>query len=217
MTEKFDSLLKSIEDKIKDAPVVPPPSKESDPAPSLEFPRNSGIPKRYLSPGWVPNAKEEWRCPYTKARKVVSESGILSLVGGRGSGKTRLAIEVARRISAKGTRYVTAMDIFLRLQSCYRKNSEETELGILKELSKTSILIVDEVQERGNTEWEDRILTHLVDKRYGAMVPTIMIANLKPVELRDRLGPSIIDRMHEGGGLLEIAGTSHRRKSHGSN
>ena len=82
---------------------------------------------------------------------------------------------------------------------------------MLQELARARILVLDEIQERGNTEWEDRVLTHLIDKRYGAMLPTILIANLKPNELKERLGPSIIDRMHEGGGLLEIAGQSHRK------
>ena len=211
--KEFEQVVRSLEEEIAKAPEERPPE-QHQPAPcSLRFPPSSGVPLRYREEGWAPTAAEEWRCPYSKARKVVRNKGILSLVGGRGTGKTRLAIEVARRISAKGTKYVTAMDVFLRLQACYRKSAEETELSILKELGSARVLILDEVQERGNTEWEDRILTHLIDKRYGNMLPTIVIANLKPEELKDRLGPSIMDRMHAAGGLLEITGTSHRRKS----
>jgi len=212
MNRKIEDMLKDMEAKIKDAPVShPEPSREPTP-PSLVFPHQNGVPKRYREPEWSPDDPGEWREPYTKARAVLKGGGILSLVGGRGSGKTRLAIEVARRIDPKGTRYMAAMDVFLRLQACYRPAANETEVQVLRELSRCRVLILDEIQERGNSEWEDRILTHLIDKRYGSLLPTVLIANLKPDELKKRLGPSIMDRMAEGGGLLEITGASHRRK-----
>ena len=75
-----------------------------------------------------------------------------------------------------------------------------------------SMLILDEVQERGNTAWEDRILTHILDRRYGAMVPTIIIANLTESALVECLGDSIISRLTETGGVIEIDGPSHRLK-----
>ena len=205
--------IERLEAEIKTAPFVQVEEPVSqDTPPCLDFTVKSGVPKRYRQPDWLPTDKDDWKTPYMKARKIISAGATLSLIGGRGTGKTRLAIEVCRRLDAKGTRYLSAMDVFLRLQACYRKDANETELAVLQELSKVRLLIIDEVQERGNTEWEDRVLTHLIDKRYGAMLPTVLIANLKPAELRDRLGASIMDRMHEGGGMLEIAGDSHRRK-----
>ena len=212
MNTRVDRMLKRIEASIEDAPESHPEPPRAPTAVSLVFPDQNGVPKRYRQPEWSPDDPGEWREPYTKARAVLKEGGILSLVGGRGSGKTRLAIEVARRMDAKGTRYMAAMDVFLRLQACYRPAATETEVVVLQQLSRCRVLILDEIQERGNSEWEDRILTHLIDKRYGSMLPTVLIANLKPDELKKRLGPSIMDRMAEGGGLLEITGTSHRRR-----
>ena len=212
MNQKIDQMMRGLEAAIKTAPETRTDAPQEAPAVSLDFPPQNGIPKRYRASSWSPDDPGEWREPYTKARKVIKAGAILSLVGGRGSGKTRLAIEVARRVNAKGTKYMSAMDVFLRLQACYRKTAKETEVNVLNELSRCQVLILDEVQERGNTEWEDRVLTHLIDKRYGALLPTILIANLRPDELKKRLGSSIIDRMAEGGGLLEVTGQSHRRK-----
>lgn len=211
-SNNFESLIGNLEKQMQSAPDNRPVADTTKVPRSVEFATNAGIPLRYRDSNWIPSDRDDWKTPYLKARKVIGDSGILSLIGGRGTGKTRLAIEVCRRINAKGTRYMAAMDVFLRLQACFRTGAKETELAVLQELSRAKILILDEVQERGNTEWEDRVLTHLIDKRYGLMLPTILIANLKPSELRDRLGASIIDRMHEGGGMLEIAGPSHRRK-----
>jgi DNA replication protein DnaC len=72
------------------------------------------------------------------------------------------------------------------------------------------MLVIDEAQERGGTPWEDRILNHIIDRRYAAMIPTIIIANAKPDALVASLGESIADRMRETGGIIEITGTSHR-------
>ena len=212
MSQKIDKLLANLETARDEAPDKRQVSRAPQPQRTIQFRTGNGIPKRYREADWRPDNCERWKGLYEKARNVIKAKSILSLVGGRGTGKTRLAIEVARRVDAIGTEYLTAMDVFLGLQASYRKDSSESELSILKKLGSKRILIIDEVQERGNTEWEDRILTHLIDKRYGAMLPTILIANLKPEELSVRLGPSIMDRMHEGGGLLEVTGQSFRKK-----
>ena len=112
----------------------------------------------------------------------------------------------------KGT-YTTAMEIFLRIRASFGKTAKETEHDITGELSKCRLLIIDEVQERGNTAWEDRILTHIIDKRYSDLKPTIVIANLTADALAAGLGESIVSRMQETGGIIEVTGESHRIKS----
>ena len=53
----------------------------------------------------------------------------------------------------------------------------------MDELATTKLLIIDEVQERAESGFENRLLTHLIDARYAAMRPTIIIANLAKREL----------------------------------
>ena len=54
------------------------------------------------------------------------------------------------------------------------------------------------------------MLTHLLDARYGAIRPTIVIANLTREALPACLGDSITSRLTETGGVLEITGPSFR-------
>lgn len=132
------------------------------------------------------------------------------MIGGRGTGKTRMAAEVVRdRLPIPAT-YTTAMDIFLRIRESYAKRSEETERQIVDRMAKVPLLIIDEIQERGNTEWEGRILTHIMDRRYGAMKATIIIGNLLPEAMTANLGESVVSRITENGGIYRFNGPSHR-------
>jgi DNA replication protein DnaC len=138
--------------------------------------------------------------------------GITALVGGRGTGKTRMAAEVCREFASSDPTYTTAMELFLRIRSTYDRDSKESEKSVIEDLADASILVIDEVQERGNSEWEDRLLTHIIDRRYGNERPTILIANLTKKELAGSLGASIVSRLQETGGVIEMTGPSHRTK-----
>jgi DNA replication protein DnaC len=51
----------------------------------------------------------------------------------------------------------------------------------------------------------------LIDARYGAKRPTILIANLSKDELGKSLGPSIVDRASENGRRIDFTWNSYRR------
>jgi hypothetical protein len=53
----------------------------------------------------------------------------------------------------------------------------------------------------------------VLDKRHGAMRPTILIGNLTARDAVARIGASITDRMHQGGGFIEMSGPSKRREA----
>lgn len=169
----------------------------------------TGVPARYRAP-WERPEDEVWQKQFSRVLACIRSGGIIGLIGNRGTGKTRLAAEVLRDINRIHGRYVTAMGLFLRIRGTYGKRSAESEAAIVKEFAEAPALILDEIQERGNSEWEDRLLTHVLDARYGEMRPTIMIANLTREALSAQLGESINSRLTETGGILEMTGPSHR-------
>jgi len=70
--------------------------------------------------------------------------------------------------------------------------------------------VIDEIGKRGDTDWENNLLFHLLDKRYQDMTDTIVLANLTAEEMAKSLGPSLSDRMSETGGLIECTWPSRR-------
>ena len=121
-----------------------------------------------------------------------------------------MAAELAFAVGS--SRYRTAMRFFLEVRATFRKNSESSEMEVIDELAKSDLLILDEIQERGETPFEDRLLTHVIDARYAAMKPTILIANLSKSDLAESLGKSIVDRARENGKSIEFTWPSYRQQ-----
>lgn len=140
-------------------------------------------------------------------------------VGPRGTGKTQFAVQAcAVSINAQWPdkkdlpRYTHAMDLFLRIREAFRSDSSMSEREALKMYTSPKLLVIDEIQERGQTAWEDRMLTYVVDARYAAMKDTILIGNVLGTKLAETIGDSIYSRATECGGLIEFTGPSHRKK-----
>ncbi len=106
--------------------------------------------------------------------------------------------------------YTTAAALFVEIRSSYDPNSTHKELDVLKKFSEPHLLVIDEAQVRGNTPFEDRTLTDLVDRRYGMQRDTLIISNLTRAELPKAMGPSIISRLHECGDVIECNWPSFR-------
>ncbi len=169
---------------------------------------NAGLPerlKRALTPigdGWL---KVDGRL---KAR--AGSGFIIALCGPRGTGKTQLAGSLARFCAGSGRSviYKTAMSIFLDIQATFGgKGSTEK---VLSALTAPKVLIIDEAQERGETPWEDRLLGHLIDRRYGAMRDTLLLSNQTKVEFLKSIGDSVASRIVETGGIAVCDWPSYR-------
>lgn len=180
------------------------------------------FPKRHvLNAATVGKTENDsWHEKAAYVAKMIQANSLVVLIGTRGGGKTQLATSVTldampRLFAAekyKPACYFTAQDIFRDIRSSYR-NSGRNESSIVDELTTCALLIIDEIHERGQTAFEDRLLVEIIDKRYGAMLPTLIIGNLKPEEFAKQLGPSIADRCREGGGIVVLDGPSHRAQS----
>jgi DNA replication protein DnaC len=115
---------------------------------------------------------------------------LIGLVGNRGAGKTQLAVELMKQLVQKGrpALFRTAMEIFMRFKASYRSGSAESELDILRAHRRPSLLVIDEVARRGESEWENNMLFELLNQRYADMTDTILTCNLSAAELEASLG-----------------------------
>ena len=133
---------------------------------------------------------------------------ITAFLGDRGTGKT---IEACRMIyrwcehttneKAVAARYTKALQIFMAIREAYQTGSKQTEKQLVEEFLRPHLLVIDEIQQRSESTWENNLLTHIIDRRYDAMRATIIIGNLTPAELGEQLGESITSRMTETGGI----------------
>jgi DNA replication protein DnaC len=98
----------------------------------------------------------------------------------------------------------------LDLRDASRNDSKTSEKQVLKKLEDVGLLVIDEFQERGESQWENRIVKNLIDKRYSDGRPTIIIANMTRGDMGAALGDSVKDRVRECGCVIEFNWTSYR-------
>jgi DNA replication protein DnaC len=188
-----------------------------------------GFPKRYE------NATEAtgdgWTAHYRQALATIDSGGIVVMYGAHGTGKTRMSWELARKCNpmdatvsvggvgwTTGRRdrpaiYTTAVGLFREIRGTYSKDAEFSETQIIKKHTDAGLLVIDEMQERGKTEFEDRELTSIIDERYAHERPTIIITNYTREKLAASLSQAVLDRIRENGCGLNFNWTSFRKQS----
>jgi DNA replication protein DnaC len=161
------------------------------------------------------------------AFKSLRKGGVVVLYGDRGTGKTFMAYDLAQaagqfhdplfpinefhQCKPRPAIYRTAMRVFLEIRDTFRRGSERSELQVMNEFSSAALLVIDEIQERGESTFEDQKLTAIIDARYQHGRPTLIIGNYATkAEFSKSVSPSILSRMQEGGGAIQCSWPSFR-------
>jgi DNA replication protein DnaC len=154
--------------------------------------------------------------------------GLLLLLGPTGRGKTVMSVLLAMARQEEGLKpglFLTAFSLFTGVKSTYgghKKTSSQYLYGDTKPMvitaddliakwSEAPFLVIDEVQTRSETSWEDGLLDEIVNARYAEMLPTVLIANFTPEDAQKNLGPRIMDRARECGGIVNCNWSSYRQ------
>ena len=170
-----------------------------------------------------------WLDSFGDCTRLLGTGALIALIGNRGTGKTQLGCDLIRWVCEReaekpnppsmridgqtpkppegGWRrrevalYSKALSLFIDLRSCYRDGGPGEE-SVVSGFCKIPLLVIDEIHERGNTDWEDRMLVHIVDRRYDTMLDTVLIGNVAPDQLQKQLGASIVSRIQECGRVV---------------
>lgn len=192
----------------------------------LKWRSRCGIPARFQKTRFE-TFKLDWIPKLTKAFKVCQDfaekfpleqsrgyhSLFLFSEESVGIGKTHLAASIAHRIIDRWdgeeitcpVKFISEPDLYTRITSTYdRKDRNETEADILKELIAVRLLIIDDIGKRSvvDPNFVQRIMFSIIDGRYKAMLPIVLTSNLNPDELGvytggSRRSDAIIDRVME--------------------
>lgn len=175
--------------------------------------RHSGFFPRHM------RATEAGGLRFDKADQVMqaydslTDGAIVALIGPRGTGKTQLACVLAHQLlkdAGLDPMYLVTQDYFSGVKQSFGTATSAPDPR--KRARQCGLLILDEVQERHETAFEDLELRLLIDHRYGHERPTLLIANQTPDEFSKSMGPSIVSRAQEGGTALVCDWASFRSK-----
>jgi len=168
----------------------------------------AGLPQRHRDRTATDWPGKAWE----RVGEAILAGGTVALVGKRGTGKTQMAAELvksATRGLGKSAWYTRADDLFDAMRAEFDGKGRGK---IMQRAARVGLLVIDELQVRFDSAFEDRELTRLIDKRYGSMLPSVLIANLTPEAFWESVGPSIGDRMREGGTVIVCDWGSFRSK-----
>lgn len=134
-----------------------------------------------------------------------NEGVSLIFCGGVGSGKTHLAIGIAKQIM-QGYRSALFMSVMGAVRSIKEtwRDSDISEREALQNLIEPDLLILDEVGVQFGSDTEKLILFEIINGRYENRRSTILISNLAMDALTSYLGERVVDRLREGGGKLVV-------------
>lgn len=179
--------------------------------------KQSNVPERHrrmaakAAVSDLPEHRAAWSEKMGAIRAKLDQGIVVVLHGPRGTGKTQMAcclIREACMAEAVGY-FTTAMGFFLHVRAAYGGGSD-SERKVVQAYLSPHVLVIDEVNERGNSEWEDRLLGHVINERYAAMRSTILITNQTVAAAAKSLGTSITDRIRECGWFVECNWPSFR-------
>lgn len=189
----------------------------------------AGVPVKYLDMGFSnyapagPAAEKAWRLARTYAEQFADmrRAGTsLRFLGAVGTGKTHLAVAILKTVARQGygVRYTRAIDLLDAIKATYHRSAALTTEQALARYTQPDLLVLDEVGVGRHTA-EDRLLFYRVlDGRYCARRPTLVVSNLdnvglaqaldgRPGELEDGAPPAVtrcMDRLLEGGGRAVV-------------
>lgn len=126
----------------------------------------------------------------------------LLLTGNVGCGKTHLATAIVRTVVEDGAQplLVTAGDIVSIARASMVSGSSYTDRDVIVHLGGLDLLVIDEVGCQKGSEYELGLLHGIIDRRYQAVLPTVLISNLSIDGLKAYIGDRALDRLRQNGG-----------------
>ncbi len=178
---------------------------------TMELRATWGAPKRHAERSAL-DRSGPWGATEKKLVPLLGGGLFVALIGGRGSGKTQLAVELMRETTRRqrSALYASAAEFFMAVTATYKNDSHETARDVVQRYQRPSLLVLDEFGRRTESKWENDLLFELLDKRYGAVKDTMLLSNQPKAELLDALGPSLASRMQETGGIIDATWGSYR-------
>lgn len=145
------------------------------------------------------------------------EGNNLVLIGSTGTGKTHLACAILQSVLARGYTglYLKAMDVVRRVRETWRSGAEHSASTVLAALTRADLLVIDEIGAQHGTGGEQLIVSEVLEGRYDACAPTVILGNEDMRGVRGCIGERAFDRLREKGRVVTLNWSSYRAKAQG--
>lgn len=123
----------------------------------------------------------------------------LILSGKPGTGKTHLSCGMINALFDNHTvKRIDWPDLIRKIRATWSRDCTFTEDDVLEYYGTIELLILEEVGTGTGSDDEKARIFQVINRRYEAMLPTVIVTNLSIKELSTELGDRVIDRLREG-------------------
>ena len=140
-------------------------------------------------------------------RGKMGKGATIALIGNRRTGKTTMATMLAypvgkRNAGSRPIAYTTAHRFFMEVKDTFGHAATTTQSQVMERFESPVLLVIDELDKRVDSDWENATLFELLNWRHGALKDTILIANIDQDKFSRSVGPSLMARINETGGVV---------------
>jgi len=174
----------------------------------------AGIPPKYLGCSFETfrPANDIKHC-YRICKEYIAEPVCnLFLYGGYGTGKTHLAVAVARELLLKGkiVLFTSVPRLLFEIRKSFGKGADDMGSFYIDKYSSCPFLILDDLGLEKNTEWSRQTLDYIIYERDNNLRPTVITSNLSLDELSEKLHGRISSRLAGMGKVVLFNGKDYR-------
>lgn len=179
----------------------------------VELWSKSKVPARHAEEAMRPTPIDPghgWAVAQAKVQAMLGRGFILCLTGIRGNGKTQIGVNAILSVTTQGRRalFTSAFSMVAALRGPF--SFERPAEAMAARYAKPSLLVVDEIGQMDQDDGAARRFFEVLNARYADAKDTILTCNLGDREIQESLGPSLVSRMNEGGGILRCDWPSFR-------
>ena len=91
-----------------------------------------------------------------------------------------------------------AADLIREIRATWSRKAEHTEAEVLDYFGELDLLIIEEIGTGAGSEDEKARIFQVINRRYEAMLPTILVSNFDLKALEQEIGSRVLDRLREG-------------------
>ena len=136
----------------------------------------------------------------------------LIIIGNPGTGKLHLAVGIAKEVVKRFVKPVKITEVVKLDRKIKDSWADKSTTRLMRRLAELELLVIDEVGVQSGSDTEIRHLTEVINDRYNAMKPTILIGNVTIDQIEKLVGDRPIDRFREGGKVVACKWKSWRER-----
>lgn len=138
----------------------------------------------------------------------------LLIMGNPGTGKSHLAVAIARNLKASGftVGFLTTGKLLSLIKETYKKGASRTEIDIQNDISKLDVLILDDLGAEATKDefsWSKTQMFDLLNIR--SKKPTIYTTNFNDENIAEAVGERVASRLYKNSKFIDMFTDDYRK------